>query len=69
MSMIEVSKYELLLVSGAASEANEVEAAEAPAPTRVKMCEGMCSACGASGAMPAYLRAAGSPCCAIGGAS
>ena len=30
-------------------------------PTRRKMCEGMCSACGTAGAVAAYARDAGKP--------
>ena len=38
---------------------DEIESFQAP--TRVKMCEGMCCACGAAGAMPAYRFAASIP--------
>jgi hypothetical protein len=36
-----------------AAERMLVAAESSQAPTRVKMCEGMCNACGAAGAMPA----------------
>jgi hypothetical protein len=38
-------------------------------PTRVKVCDGMCSACGIAGASDAYFRAATSAFSASGGAS
>ena len=38
-----------------------------PVPSRVKMCDGMCRACGASGAIFAYCFAASTPCFAIAG--
>jgi hypothetical protein len=37
------------------------------APTRVKMCERMCCACEAAGAIWLQRRAAGTPCAASGG--
>ena len=40
-----------LLFCAASAERRLVAAESAQAPTRVKMCEGMCSACGASGAI------------------
>ena len=53
-------RFSLFPTDQAAQEASFEAATSATIPSCTKMCEGMCSACDAAGAICAYLRAAGS---------